>query len=192
MPDADPVPRLLRICLDLNVWVADFLATRRGRRGGSGPWLVDAVRAGHSPAGPLQLVVSLGMLERLGLVLVSVFGVEAAVAETALRAIAGIASLGPAGDHPFAVVGGGIYPIRDEEDRHVLETAVAGESDVLATANLADFAMDDIEWVGDGSRIRIYAPPGRPKLVIAHPDHVAAWLRSGRFPSTDIARGSIL
>jgi hypothetical protein len=69
---------------------------------------------------------------------------------------------------------------------------VAGESDVLATANLADFAMDDIEWVGDGSRIRIYAPPGRPKLVIAHPDHVAAWLRSGRVPSTDIARGSIL
>jgi len=44
MPDADPAPRLVRICLDLNVWVADFLATRRGRRGGSGPWLVDAGR----------------------------------------------------------------------------------------------------------------------------------------------------
>jgi len=185
------MPRLLRICLDLNVWVADFLATRRGRRGGSSPWLVDAV-AGSSPAGPLQLVVSLGMLERLGLVLVREFGVDTAVAEAALRAIAGIASLGPAGDHPYAMVGGGVYPIRDEEDRHVLEVAVAGGADALATANLADFAMDDVAWVGDGSRIRIYTPAGRPALAIAHPDYVSAWLRSGRLPTADMARSSIL
>ncbi len=181
---------LLRVCLDLNVWVAYFLATRRGRRSGSSSWLVDAVRAGHSPAGPLQLVVSLGMLERLGLVLVRVLGVDASAAEAALRAIAGIASLGPAGDHPYAVVGGGVSPIRDEEDRHVLETAVAGGADVLATANLADFTMDDVEWVGDGSRIRIYTPPSRAPLVIAHPDHVAGWLRSGRIPTADLARSS--
>ncbi len=184
--------RLLRVCLDLNVWVVDFLATRRGGRGGSSQWLVDAVRAGTSPAGPFQLVVSLGMLERLGVVLVRALGVDAAVAETALRAIAGIASLGPAGDHPYAMVGGGVCPIRDEEDRHVLEVAVAGGADALATANLADFAMDDVEWVGDGSRIRIYTSPGRPALVIAHPDHVCGWLRSGRIPTADIARGSFL
>ncbi|MBS5905549.1 MAG: hypothetical protein KIC89_23155, partial [Acetobacteraceae bacterium] len=61
---------LLRVCLDLNVWVADFLGTRWGRRGGSSPWLADAVRSGACPAGPLQLVVSLGMLDRLALVLV--------------------------------------------------------------------------------------------------------------------------
>ena len=101
MPVPDPAPPLLRVCLDLNVWVADFLATRRGRRGGSGPWLMDAVRTGTSPAGPLQLVVSLGMLERLGSVLVRALGVDTAVTETALRAIAGIASLGPVGDHPM-------------------------------------------------------------------------------------------
>jgi hypothetical protein len=153
--------------------------------------LVDAVRAGRCPAGSLQLVVSLGMLERLGSVLVRVLGVEPAVAETALRAIAGIASLGPAGDHPYAVVGGGIYPIRDEEGRHMLEIAVAGGADVLATANLADFDMADVEWVADGSRIRMYTPPGRPPLVIAHPDLVCGWLRSGRDPTADIARRSI-
>jgi hypothetical protein len=131
------------------------------------------------------------MLERLGLVLMRAFGVDGTVTETALRAIAGIASLGPAGDHPYAVVGGGVYPIRDEEDRHVLEIAVAGAADLLATANLADFAMDDVEWVGDGSRIRIYTPPGRPKLVIAHPDTVCEWLRSGRVPTADIPRSGI-
>ncbi len=87
--------------------------------------------------------------------------------------------------------GGGVYPIRDEEDRHVLEIAVAGGADVLATANLADFDMADVECVADGSRIRIYTPPGRPPLVIAHPDHVCDWLRSGRIPTADIARRSI-
>jgi len=118
MPGPGSAPDLLRVCLDLNVWVADFLGTRRGRRGGSSPWLADAVRAGGCPAGPLQLVVSLGMLDRLALVLVREFSVEAGAAETVVRAIAGIASLGPAGDHPHALVGGGVYPVRDEEDRH--------------------------------------------------------------------------
>jgi hypothetical protein len=135
--------------------------------------------------------VSFGMLERLGLVLMRALGVDAAAAEAALRAIAGIASLGPAGDHPYAVVGGGVYPIRDEEDRHVLEIAVAGGADVLATANLADFDMAHVEWVADGSRIRIYTPPGRRPLVIAHPNHVCDWLRTGRVPTADIARRAI-
>jgi hypothetical protein len=70
----------------------------------------------------------------------------------------------------------------------VLEIAVAGGADVLATANLADFDMADVAWVADGSRIRIYTPPGRRPLVIATPDHVCDWLRSGRVPTADIAR----
>jgi hypothetical protein len=106
------------------------------------------------------MVVSLGMLERLGVVLVRASGIDAAVAETMLRAIAGVAAFGLAGDHPYAVVGSGVYPIRGDEDRHVLGITVAGSADVLATANLADFAMDDVAWVGDGSRVRIYMPPG--------------------------------
>ncbi len=69
---------------------------------------MDAGREGACAAGALQLVVSLGILERLGLVLVRAFGVDAAVAEAVLRAIAGIASLGPAGDHPYAAAGGGV------------------------------------------------------------------------------------
>jgi hypothetical protein len=187
MPAPAVEPPLIRICLDLNVWVADFLGTRRGRRGGSGPWLVDAVRHAVSPAGPLQLVVSFGMLDRLALVLVRDFGVEPLAAEKAMQAIAAIAALGPAGDHPYAVIGGGVYPIRDTEDRHVLEVAVAGEADVLATANLADFEMDGIDRIGDGSRLRIYARQGRSPIVIAHPDEVRDWLRDGVVPPAGIA-----
>ena len=179
MSAAGSTPVLLRLCLDLNVWVADFLGTRRGRRGGSSPWLADAVRSGTWQAGPLQLVVSLGMLDRLALVLTREFQVEADEAETLVRAIGGVASFGPAGDHPHALVGGGVYPLRDEEDRHVLEVAVAGEADLLVTANMADFETADILKVGDGTRIRLHPRPGQATLVIAQPDQAREWLRSG-------------
>ena len=188
MPVAGPVPDFLRVCLDLNIWVADFLGTRRGRRGGSSPWLADAVRSGACPAGPLQLVVSLGMLDRLALVMVREFQVEADAAETLVRAIGSLASLGPAGDHPHALIGGGVYPLRDEEDRHVLEVAVAGEADLLVTANMADFEADDIRKVGDGARVRLYPRPGRAALVIAHPDKACDWLRTGIPPLAAIKR----
>ena len=180
-------PRLICICLDLNVWVADFLGTRRRRRGGSGPWLADAVRAATCTAGSLQLVVSLAMLERLANVLERRFAVDPAVADDAVRAIGTIATVGPAGDFPYVLAGGGTYPIRDAEDRHVLEVAVAGRADVLATANMADFAMDGIARVGDGTRVRIYASPGRAGLVIAHPDQVRDWLREGVVPTVEVA-----
>jgi PIN domain len=188
MPDPAQADRLIRICLDLNIWVADFLGTRRGRRGGSGPWLADAVRRAACPAGPLQLVISLGMLERLAAVLVRVFSVERAAAEIAARAIGDIAALGPAGDFPYVLAGGGVYPIRDSEDRHVLEVAVAGRADVLATANLADFEMDGIAKVGNGSRVRAYTTIAGTKLVIAHPDVARNLLRDGIFPSEENAR----
>ena len=188
MPAAGQGPALLRLCLDLNVWVADFLGTRRGRRGGSSPWLADAMRTGVCPAGPLQLVVSLGMLDRLAVVLAREFRIEADAAETLVRAIGGVASFGPAGGHPHAVIGGGVYPLRDEEDRHVLEVAVAGEADLLVTANMTDFETADILKVGDGTRVRLCPRPGRAALVIAHPDQARDWLRAGVPPSTAIER----
>ena len=95
------------------------------------------------------------------------------------RAIGGVASFGPTGDHPHAVTGGGVYPLHDEEDRHVLEAAVAGEADLLVTANMADFGTADILKVGDGARTRLYPRPGRATLVIAHPDQARDWLQSG-------------
>ncbi len=182
MSAAGSMPALLRLCLDLNVWVADFLSTRRGRQGGSSPWLADAVRTGACQAGPLQLVVSLGMLDRLALVLTREFQVEVDAAETLVRAIGGVASFGPAGDHPHALVGGGVYPLRDEEDRHVLEVAIAGKADLLVTANMADFDMADVLKVGDGTRIRLYPRPSQTTLIIAHPDQARDWLRSGVQP----------
>lgn len=186
MPAAGATPALLRLCLDLNIWVADFLGTRRGRRSGSSPWLADAVRSGICQAGPLQLVVSIGMLDRLALVLTREFLVEADAAETLVRAIGGVASFGPAGDHLHALVGGGVYPLRDEEDRHVLEVAVAGGADLLVTANMINFDTADVVRVDDGTRIRLHPRPGQATLVIAHPDQARDWLRARVLPLTAI------
>ena len=179
----------IRLCLDLNVWVGDLLGARRGRKGASA-WLADAVRSGLTPARPVQLVVSLGMLDRLAAVFVRDFDMSPSLADAVVQNIAAIPLFGPAEEHPHVVVGGSVYPMADEEDRHVLEVAVAGRADVLATANLRDFGMGDIEMVGDGTRIRIYAPPGHRGLVIAHPDHVCAWLRAGVAPDPAVARQS--
>jgi len=176
--------RLIRLCLDLNVWVAAFLADRRQRRTGSSTSLVDAVRVGACTAGPVQLVVSVGMLERLQIVLVRNFRLDPDIAMTLTATIEAIAAAGPAGDHPYLLLGGtGVLPLRDEEDRHVLEVAVAGHADVLATANLDDSTGTNFEPLGNLTRAVVYKPLTAPPLVIAHPDHVATWLRSGIVPS---------
>ena len=102
----------------------------------------------------------------------------------AARSDAGEGRADPAGDHPYLLLGGtGVLPLRDAEDRHVLEVAVAGHADVLATANLGDFTGANFEPLGNWTRALLYKPLAAPPLVIAHPDHVATWLRSGIVPS---------
>jgi hypothetical protein len=176
--------RLVRLCLDLNVWVAAFLTKYRDRRAGSSAFLVEAVRSRHSTAGPVQLVVSVGMLERLRIVLIREFAVSSDAAAAVTAGIEVMASTGPAGDHPYLLLGGtGVMPLRDEEDRHVLEVAVAAQADLLATANLSDFAGANFEPLRDWAGATVYRPMVGSALVIAHPDNVAAWLRSGTIPT---------
>jgi hypothetical protein len=79
--------------------------------------------------------------------------------------------------------GTGVLPLRDAEDRHVLEVALAGQAYILATANLADFTETYFTSLGNWTRAMVYRLPASPPLLIAHPDHVANWLRSGVAPS---------
>ncbi len=98
--------------------------------------------------------------------------------------IENLAAAGPAGDLPSRLLGGtGVLPLRDAEDRHVLKVALAGQADILATANLADFTGAHFAPLGNWTRAMLYRPPVLPPLLIAHPDHVANWLRSGVVPS---------
>jgi len=166
-----------RLCLDLNVWLGAILSERLERRGTAAQTLVDAVRSGLSPRGPVALVVSWGMLNRLREVLVR-FEFGAPEADRLVQVIATIARDGPS----LTLGGVGVLPLDDQEDRHVLETALAGGADMLVTQNLKDFVGQDTRvLVAD----RYYgvedAADGR--LLIVHTYAAAAWLRGEDLPA---------
>jgi hypothetical protein len=171
----------LRLCLDLNVWCAVLLANMRGRTGTASQRLVETVARGTCGLGPTQLVVSWGMLTRLRDVLERKLRVPRTRVDAYLQAIVGYASQGPMGEPPLLLLGGtGVVALRDEEDAHVLESAVAGEADILATANFDDFVNYRSRIVQSG-RVAIHDGP-RKRMLIAHPVEVATWEREGRTP----------
>ena len=82
---------------------------------------------------------------------------------------------------PILTLGGtGIIPLEDEEDRHVLETALAGKADLLITANFKDFLTKETEIIILNQHY-IYGLPDR-KLHIVHPYLMMDWLRQGYIP----------
>lgn len=160
----------MRICLDLNVWCSAVLAKARGREDTAATSLVDLVATGSCARGPLALVISWGMLERLGVVLKGPIGMPPAEADDLLHGIASLAGAGPA----LTLGGIGVLAVPDEEDRHVLETCWAGEADILVTSNLRDFGGPDATILTT-DRLFCLGRGGR-KLLVAHPYAAAAWL----------------
>lgn len=174
-----PEDRPLRVCLDLNVFVADLLARREGREDTAVRVLVDGVARTATPLGRLQLVISVEMLNRLRSVLEGLLGVSPAAVETYVGAVTRYARSGPSGQPPLLVLGGtGVLPVPDREDAHVLETAVAGRADLLVTADMDDFAFSDTTALETNRVLRFRR--GDHDLVIAHPFRAARWLRKGR------------
>jgi hypothetical protein len=174
---------IFRLCLDLNVFCADFLSVQQGSENTACQALVEVARKGRCALGLTQLVVSWGMLTRLRKVLEENLGVVRPEADSQLRTIASYARLGPSGHAPYVLLGGTrMMPLRDDEDVHVLDTAIAGDAHVLATANFRDFISYRTEILKP-ERIAIHHGPKRP-LIIAHPFEVVRWTREGRISFT--------
>lgn len=154
---ADDCPR---ICLDLNVLVAAQIAKAKGHLGTTPLRLVDACRSGR-----FDLIVSRAMLDRMVTVLRRPpleLTLELATEHT--EVIAELAAL-----PNLIVAGGGVMPLRDHEDRGVLETALAGRASYLATYNLDDF-------MGSGARDLDTGHLRVRDLLILHPHDLAAVL----------------
>ena len=167
----------LRVCLDLNVLVANLLAGRKGRRGTACQTLVAAVGTGHPAADPLQLVISWGMLDRLEKVLRDDLGVSLETASRYRAALASIAAAGPLAMAPSLTLGGtGLLPLDDPEDGHVLDTALAGQADWLVTSDFRGFLLKPVRLVAF-DRLAVHRALGRD-LWIAHPYTAAAWTRA--------------
>jgi predicted nucleic acid-binding protein len=168
----------LRLCIDLNVWCAAFLSENAGRSNTASQLLATTAARGSAALGPVQLVISWAMLTRLEKVLVSNLGIATTDARAYVEHIARIATAAPGGSAPYLVLGGtGLVPLHDEEDAGVLETALAGRADVIATANFTDFLNYRTEVVKPG-RIAIHRTTEH-EVIIAHLAEAAAWIRTG-------------
>jgi predicted nucleic acid-binding protein len=176
----------LRVCLDLNIWCAALLADRKGRQSTASQSLVAMVRQGSCLSSPVQLVISWGMLNQLQKVLVRDLKVSTQTAELYISTIAAYACLGAMGSSPQLTLGGtGVIPIRDTEDAHVLETAIAGKANLLITANFKDFISKDTEVVIP-DRHAVYRRPDDHAFQIVHPYLMMEWLRSGQAPDISL------
>lgn len=175
------MPAVLRLCLDLNIWCAALLADQKGKQGTASQLLVESVRLGYCSLGPVQLVISWGMLNRLELVLEEKLGIAHLAANSYVSAIREYAELGPSGVSPQLTLGGtGVVALSDTEDAHVLETALAGRVSVLVTCNLKDFKSNDTQ-VAIAEQHLIYKAPAHT-FHIFHPKEMMNWLRRGEMP----------
>jgi len=193
----------LRLCVDLNIWYAWFLAEANGRNGTTVQKIIEAVQDGRSAAGPGQLIISHTMLSRLMDVLIRK-GASVESAHRFSRLIANFAALGPCLEYPHVVLGGGFEPTReaisqsydpydpnqtptriDNEDGRVLDTAISGKAHALVTNNFKDFRYHQDSIIEPASiRIR---QTGGGFLYVLKPAPMLEWLQTGMAPlATDV------
>jgi predicted nucleic acid-binding protein len=169
---------MLRLCLDLNIWVAALLADRKGRNNTAAQYLVEVVRCGYAPVGTASLVISFGMLDELRSVLIEHFKLGIETANDYVSLVERYAAIGA----QITLGGTGIVGLKDIEDAHILETAIAGRADFLVTSNFKDFIVDrDTSIVIPGIHAIHYNPAHTVQIV--HPFQIAAWLRTSSLPA---------
>ena len=169
---------MLRLCIDLNIWVAALLADRQGRSNTASQYLVEIIRSGASPVGEVTLIISLGMLDELRSVIIEHLGLNLEIADAYTSAIAEYAKLGV----QLTLGGTGVIALRDTEDLHVLETAIAGKADFLVTANFKDFIVRRDTQIEITDRHAIYHSSVH-RVQIVHPYLMVEWLRNRQLPT---------
>lgn len=195
MPEA---PTALRVCLDINVYIARQLAAQSGRSGGAASALVDIARDMNCEAGPVQLVMSLQMIGTLEDVLGRLKFQPQSISDFT-AALVGLMKMGPEGFDPFLSPSAGGLAIKDTEDAGVLASCIAPRVHLLVTDNLDDFLFNDVERIvtrevprRDGRKRQLYAVIYERHdgvgIVIAHPIDAREWLRMGLRPTPDAIR----
>jgi PIN domain len=203
--------RVIRLAVDINVFVADILSTRPQGRASASTRIVEAVREGRCPAGPVQLITSLPLIENFANVLERRLGYSSASADEKAWLLEQYALEGPMPSHPHLTVGSRYIPFETErqlrqaledqlrpentaklfneiqDDRYVLETALAGRAEILVTADVGGFYK--------GSAVRfarndvLLFPVADQTLVIGTPHFVSCWLFQGTVPDAAFIAG---
>jgi predicted nucleic acid-binding protein len=201
-PDASESAKpILRICLDVNIWVAHVLAIQNGRQRSSASALAQIMRDRECEAGPVQLVISWEMLATLENVLHRLHFDPKDIADV-IAALIGLMKAGPEQFDPHLLPEGGkTLPMKDTEDAGMLASLIAVRADLLITNNLADFAIKGCERI-DTQKVELPGQPPRQlfaliyerndgvRIVIAHPIDAVGWLRKGLRPTPDAIRAT--
>jgi predicted nucleic acid-binding protein len=199
--------RVVRLALDVNVFIADILSRRQRRRNTATIRIVDAVRNGICQAGPVQLITSVPIIETFANVLQRRLGYDAHMAEERAWILEEYTRQGPMQSLPHVTVGAGYIPFATEaemrqsieshlkrkdidklfheiqDDRYVLETAIAGNADILVTSNIDDFCRDPAIKL-QRADVVLY-PFANRTLVIATPQFTSYWLDQGIIPDAE-------
>jgi predicted nucleic acid-binding protein len=190
---------ILRVSLDVNIWIAHLLAMQNGRKGGAATAIVSIVGNMASAAGPIQLIMSWEMIATLEDVL-SRLDFDPQTISDFISSLILLMKSGPEGFDPHLLPeSGGHLGMRDEEDAGVLASAIIARVDLLVTNNLADFEIKDSERVETrkislrGQRSRqlfavIYERNDGVGIVVAHPIDALEWLTEGVRPSPEIVK----
>ncbi|WP_187972384.1 PIN domain-containing protein [Aquibium microcysteis] len=177
----------LWVLLDVNIWVANLMATGRGRRGTTAQRIVSMIANGRWGDGgrEVQLIVSLDMLDTLEQVL-GRLEASSVNAQAYSEAVRDIMKHGPEELDPYLLLGGREqFAIADVEDAGVPATAFAARAHLVVTDNLKDFRTKESLRVDT----RIVATSAGPRqlhalrhrradvdLIVAHPLDVMSWL----------------
>jgi len=179
----------------VNVWVANDLSLSKGRQGSAAQRLVQRAFDGHCLLGPIQPILSHVMPDTLQGVLMRV-GLSDAHAEAARNGVEATAIGGVIGQPPYGMPGDGVQPIRDAEDGGGLDTAIAGNADLLVTHNMkgfmpgprADIDAEIVRMDEKGRADVLMARRGKSPhgLVIASVFAAKVWLLDGVCPPAGI------
>ncbi|MCJ2060338.1 PIN domain-containing protein [Methylobacterium sp. J-048] len=184
---------VLRVCLDVNVWIAYLLALQHSRVGTAPMRLVAMVQACAAGTIPLQLMVSQEMLGTLERVLKRQ-GLPDHLAEGFPHAVEGLMQVGPEKLQPALLTAGrDQLAMTDREDAGVLAFCMADRVDLLVTDNLSDFVTNDSERRDtqrvsrrDGTTrqlsVLIHERLDGVSLAVAHPIDAVLWLAAGFRP----------
>lgn len=194
----EPAPKALRICIDVNVWVAFLMAIQNGRKETSAQSIVAVAREMKFGDRPVQLIISLEMSDTLERVLTRV-GFSTARSHDFASSVIDLMKAGPEELDPHLLISGrDQLGMHDREDAGVLATAIAAKADLIVTDNLKDFKTNDSETietrtVRSGKVQRrlfcvIVERADGVSVVVAHPVDVVDWLRTGREISAAMVR----
>jgi predicted nucleic acid-binding protein len=182
----------IRLCLDLNIWYSDLLNKKLlNNKGSYCERLTDIIQDGYCSIGNVQLIISWGMLNSLANALGRREDITKSTIDLYINSIKTYAELGPATQSPQLTLGGtGIIPLNDNEDAHVLDTAIAGKADVVITKNFRDFRLKN----SNDNRLvipnqHIVHLTSIHSLHIVKPEIMVKWIDDGEIP---IIKSSLL